>query len=98
MFGLIRIFSPAVPQLTTGVFFHTSLSCFMVCRTKSSVKVQFWKVKVINMKWCFWKNTPLVCKGQLYLRASGDGNNRTARPVPGEEMCCPGQTMGREGA
>lgn len=30
---------------------------------------------------CFWKTN---------LRISGDGDNRTARPVPGQEMCCPG--------
>lgn len=33
----------------------------------------------------------LVHRGRRYLRTSGDGNNRTARPVPGQEMCRPGE-------
>lgn len=34
-------------------------------------------------------------RGRLYLRVPGDGDNRTARPVPGQEMCRPKKSRGK---
>lgn len=48
-----------------------------------------------NNYWVYYnlryKNDKCTAGWRLYLGASGDGNNRTARPVPGKKMCRPGR-------